>query len=348
MFAGTGSQDKDKHVSLLADISRVRAGDSVVFYIEARKNTRGGFYGVFRVRNQDPCVHQCAGADAVEPNLGKKLIYRVLLEPLEVYSQGVSEFDALDRLPVYATELQWSLIYRKLKGRRGCTPLLPWEADRLVCLIRNANRGQIIAGSGYAGGLKWDADRRLIALTENRPEYPLPTRFAFDTVKEILELRQKRRAYEVHLQLYLTQRAGVDESLEPIVGRNLKWFGNEIACGVSMQKIDLLAICDTSRGPQYRLVELKDQPVQPGIVEQLEYYVTWASQDSGRHIPEAQKWNLQPVIVAPAHRHSRRSNWNAVIDAFHRFNDADISLPIRYVEFDVVNADSLVFAEVEY
>ena len=60
----------------------------------------------------------------------------MILEPYEVYSEGVPEWEALDKLPVYATEIQWSLIYRKLKGKRGCAPLLPWEAERLINMIK--------------------------------------------------------------------------------------------------------------------------------------------------------------------------------------------------------------------
>jgi len=62
--------------------------------------------------------------------------------PHEVYSYGVQEWEALDKLPIYATEVQWTLIYRKLKGKRGCTPLLPWEAERLVDMIRDKNDGR--------------------------------------------------------------------------------------------------------------------------------------------------------------------------------------------------------------
>jgi hypothetical protein len=65
-------------------------------------------------------------------------------------------------------------------------------------------------------------------------------------------------------------------------------------------------------------------------------------------LPDAHHWNLQPIVDGPAHNHSRRRKWSAVIDAFRRFNDAGISLPIRYIEFDTADKDGLVFAELEY
>jgi len=97
---------------------------------------KGGFYGIFKISEQNPLIFHVTGRDAYEPNLGKKLIYRTLIEPHEVYSYGVQEWEALDKLPIYATEVQWTLIYWKLKGKRGCTPLLPWEAERLIYMIR--------------------------------------------------------------------------------------------------------------------------------------------------------------------------------------------------------------------
>ncbi|MBA7555556.1 hypothetical protein ES705_48225 [subsurface metagenome] len=42
MFAGTGSKDKDEHPGLLTDISRVRVGDFVIFYIEGTVKIKGG------------------------------------------------------------------------------------------------------------------------------------------------------------------------------------------------------------------------------------------------------------------------------------------------------------------
>lgn len=127
LFAGTGAKDKDEDIGLLFDIKRVRPDDFVIFYIEATTKVKGGFYGIFKVADQKQLVFHVPRQNGFQPNLGKKLIYRTLLEPYEVYSEGVPEWEALDKLPVYATEIQWSLIYRKLKGKRGCTPLLPWE-----------------------------------------------------------------------------------------------------------------------------------------------------------------------------------------------------------------------------
>jgi hypothetical protein len=345
LFAGTGAKDKDEDIGLLSDIKRVRPGDFVIFYIEATTKVKGGFYGIFKVADQKPLVFHVPGQNGFQPNLGKKLIYRTLLEPYEVYSEGVPEWEALDKLPVYATEIQWSLIYRKLKGKRGCTPLLPWEAQRLMDMIRNKNAGSPIANTQFTGGFDWNITNRRIITTQNRQSYPYPRNFNFNVLPKICELQRLRRAYEVHLQLYFTENIGINSNLNLIIGNNLVWFGNEVACGVGMQKIDILTICQSGERKEYRLIELKDEPVQPEVVNQIEYYINWASQNSGRHLDGAFEWNIQPVIVAPPYN---QRNWQSVVNAFRNYNQKQISLPILYFEFKVECGRNIIFEQMDY
>jgi len=270
---------------------------------------------------------------------------RWILESYEVYSEGVPEWEALDKLPVYATEIQWSLIYRKLKGKRGCTPLLPWEAQRLIDMIRNKNAGRPIATSEFTGGFDWDRRNRKIQIIPTRQTYPYTRNFNFNVLAEICELQKLRRAYEVHLQLYFTENIGINPNLNPIIGNNIIWFGNEVACGVGMQKIDILTICQESERKEYRIIELKDESVQPNVVDQIEYYVNWASQNSGRHLDGAFDWNIQPVIVAPPHNPRK---WRSVVNAFRNYNNKRISLPILYFEFKVECGRDIIFEQKDY
>jgi hypothetical protein len=351
LFAGTGvyNQNKeiwlDEHIGLVSDIKRVRVGDFVIFYIEATAKVKGGFFGIFKIAEQAPIVFHVPGQSGFQPNLQMKLIYRTLLEPYEVYSEGVPEWEALDKLPVYSTEIQWSLIYRKLKAKRGCTPLLPWEAQRLMDMIRNKNAGNPIANTQFTGGFNWDITDRRIITTQNRQNYPYLRTFNFNVLASICELQRQKRAYEVHLQLYFTENIGINSNLNPIIGNNLIWFGNEVACGVGMQKIDILTICQNGERKEYRLIELKDEPVQPGVVEQIEYYVNWASQNSGRHLNGAFDWNIQPVIVAPPHN---PRSWQSVVNAFRNYNQKRISLPTLYFEFKVECGRNIIFEKRDY
>lgn len=374
LFAGTGASYGDKNkvwvdwnVALLSDIKRVRAGDFVIFYIEAVGKEAGGFYGIFRIADKAPIVFHVPKENGFEPNLGIKLIYRTLLEPFEVYSDGVPEWEALDKLPIYATDVQWSLIYRKLKGKRGCTPLLPWEAQNLMNMIRSQNAGQPIADAQFVGGFDWDIHKRKIITTSSRKEYPGPKDYNHDPLEAISFVRSNRSyerclkesknfaissqylrrntSYEGYLQLYFTQNIGIDPILNPIIGNNVVWFGNEVACGVGMQKIDILTVCQEGERKQFRLIELKDEPIEPGVLKQMEYYTRWASQSSGRHLAEASNWNIQPIIVAPPHK---LRNWPSVIDALKRYNATDISLPVLYFEFTFNASGTISFQEIRY
>jgi len=345
MFAGTGAKEKDEEPSLLADISRVRPHDFVIFYIEGSAKVKGGFYGIFQVADTYPVVFHTPGSHAFHPNLPKKLIYRTKIKPYEVYSEGVPEWEALDKLPVYATEIQWSLIYRKLKGKRGCTPLLPWEAKRLIDMIRNKNNGKFIANQNYKGGFDWDNTNRRIITTPTSQPYNLPFKQPINPLPIICQKFSTRKAYEVYLQLYFTQSIRKSASLNPIVGKNVIWFGNEVACGVGMQKIDILSINRVNGRKEYRIIELKDESVKPNVVEQIEYYVNWASQSSGRHLDGAYNWNIQPVIVAPPHK---PKDWQSIVNAFRAFNTKKISLPILYFEFQPKCGESIIFQKVNY
>lgn len=345
LFAGTGAKDKDDDVGLLSDIKRARPGDAVLFYIEATTKVKGGFYGIFKIADQKPIVFHTSGSNGFRPNLGKKLIYRTLLEPYEVYAEGVPEWEALDKLPVYATEMQWSLIYRKLKGKRGCTPLLPWESQRLIDMIRDKNSGKPIATSQSSDGFDWDiADRRIVT-TQRRMTYPYPRNFDFNILSYICTLQKYRRAYEVHLEMYFTENIGVNTDLDAIVGNSPVWFGNQVACGVGMQKLDILTICQDGERKEYRMIELKDEATEPRVVQQIEYYVNWASQNFGRHLDAAFNWNIQPIVVAPP---GNPTTWSAVVAAFRNYNKRQISLPVLYFEFQVQCGKSISFNEVGY
>jgi hypothetical protein len=345
LFAGTGAKDRDMHIGLLSDIKRVRPNDLVIFYIEATEKIKGGFYGIFRIAEQNPIVFHTPNKSGFEPNLQKKLIYRTLIEPYEVYSNGVPEWEVLDKLPIYATELQWSLIYRKLKAKRGCTPLLPWESEKLINMIRNKNSGKILANSEFLGGFDFDKTNRKITTMESKNIYPYPRNFDFKVLDSIYNLQKSRRAYEVNLQLYFTENIGFNNNLNFIVGENVVWFGNEVYCGVAMKKIDILTICQDIEKKEYRLIELKDEPIKADIIEQIEYYINWASQDSGRHLESAFNWNIQPVIVAPQHK---PKNWKSIVDAFKNFNNKQVSLPILYFEFKIESENSIIFNKINY
>ena len=78
------------------------------------------------------------------------MIYRKRIAPYEVYQNGVPEWIALDKLPTYSKEILWTLIYRKMKAKRGNTMLFPWETERLMNLIRAENQGRALNGNNFS------------------------------------------------------------------------------------------------------------------------------------------------------------------------------------------------------
>jgi len=131
-----------------------------------------------------------------------------------------------------------------------------------------------------------------------------------------------------------------------IFGKNIVWIGNEVFAGSGMQKIDILTICEKeNKKKEYRIIELKDEPITPDVVEQIEYYVNWGSQNSGRHLEGAFNWNIQPIVVAPKRN---LKIWPRVITAFKKYNKKQISLPILYFEFQILNSSTIKFQEIKY
>ena len=147
-FAGIGRRDTDSIdfndsvgprlldrtentlVRMIGDVDRIRAGDRVIFYLQSAGGNEGRFYGIFRAAG-DAFIDNSGADQFLKSELGKSLMFRVLIKPEEVYSQGVTEWDALDSIRQIEkpNQMLWSLIYRKLKGKRGCTMITKYEED---------------------------------------------------------------------------------------------------------------------------------------------------------------------------------------------------------------------------
>ena len=366
LFAGTGAADADDHIGLLSDIKRVRVGDRVIFYLETKESSGidGGFFGAFRIADLNPIVIQdSANPTYLEQQLGKKLIYRVRLEPADVYSRGVVEYQALDNLPVYAKEILWSLIYRKLKGQRGCTPLTIEESNRLMDMIQRANNNQPLHYTNTDGFTYNAASQQIEIVPNGRKQYAGAINPATPLIPQILQLANTGRAFEVNLQAYFTENAGlgVNQGLDAITGsaNQIIWLGNEVKCGVGMRSIDVFSVLNLPRDiRQHRIIELKDEQVSPTISRQLFKYVNWTNQ----YIDGAINANIQPIIVAREipntgnNRLKRKkleasgqptSFWQEIRDAFNAFNVRNLAMPILYYEYSF-QSGSIIFTQVTY
>lgn len=290
MFVGVSSGGKDNNIGLLADICRVKKDDYVFFYIEGRNVKKGRFFGVFKT--VDDVVYHITGNNALKPNLPVKLIYRKRIKPYKVYAKGVLEWEALDKLPTYAKELLWTLIYRKMKGGRGNTMLFPWETERLISLIESENAGNSFGNNDF------NFDNSSYQIINGVPS---ATHSLLNTINiPIAEIKKSETA----LQAYILQqlKIGTNNFLPQIFGNNIVWIGNEVFAGTGMQKIDIMTvekIDDTSH--LYRLIELKHPKSSTNInfaALQLEYYVNWSREDVGGHVIGGKNFNIKPILLS--------------------------------------------------
>ncbi len=341
-FAGTGARESEQHIELLADIKRVRPTDKVIFYLEGV-----GFYGIFKVAQGTPLVFN--DSIYLGKELGKKLIYRVLIEPDEVYPGYVTEWEALDKLPLYAQEIIWSLIYRKFKAWRGCTPITIEESERLINMLHAKNYNQTLVMS-IDDALTWDSNSKEIKVLSGcrrNLQYTGTRTQCINILSEIIWRSKFKRAYENCLQAYFTENIGIDPKLEPICGKSKEiiWIGNEVFCGVGMQKIDIFTITSDGReNKDHRVIELKDEAVTPDVVGQLRRYVNWTHS----YIKGTINSNIQPIVVAPPPISGRgRIKVADGYRAFHAFNNEHIAKEIEYFEFEFDN-NALIFNKISY
>ena len=288
-FVGVGAGNRDNHIGLLADMLRVKEGDFIFFYIEGTTTKKGRFLGIFQA--SDNIVYHLKRESAKEPDLPLKLIYRKKIKPYKVYQEGVLEWIVLDKLPSCAKDIIWTLIYRKMKGKRGNTMLFPWETERLISLIGERNRWVNVEGQNFT----FDRENFRIVLGNRTMIHNIG-----NPVK--LELNDLIRG-ESYFQAYILQnlKVGINNFHPQIFGRNIVWIGNEVFAGSGMQKIDIMTIEKLDgNGYLYRIIELKHPRSQVGInfaPKQLEYYINWARGDVGGHIPDSSKLNIKPVLL---------------------------------------------------
>ncbi len=325
MFAGTGT-DKEptflttyddtgiNHtternlVALIADISRVKIDDEILFYLQGNENHSGTIFGIFKVKNNP---FYCKD-NYLQSDLKKNLQYRVLIEKDEVYAQGISEYTALDSLQdiEHPSQMCWSLIYRKLRGNRGCTMITDYEAERLKDLIKKANNNEVITLSNDNDIFSYNSQNNCIYVTQPNTEYRGKKDESLDITKRLLVKMQNNKAYETHLQAYILQHINIDNNLKQLLVPNTEnsfWIGNEVGCGVGMQKIDILIIQLLNRTLHINIVELKRINPNKSIFEQLKRYVDWIKDYI---CPLYKNHNIQinPIIIAPFNKNNLLPN----------------------------------------
>jgi len=153
---------------MYADISRVHQGDEVLLYLEKTHNDKsregGRFIGIFEIIS-DQLFYEPKGKYLLE-DLKIPLIYRLLIKPKTIYANGVSEWQAMDEMTDFGGvhDIPWTIIYRKMTGRRGCTPLLPHESEIIKKMLNLRNGGQTLSSKK----LKYNFENFNLEMQENQ------------------------------------------------------------------------------------------------------------------------------------------------------------------------------------
>lgn len=157
------------------------------------------------------------------------------------------------------------------------------------------------------------------------------------------------QAYEAHLQTYIVQNIERNTELRELLlnNKNVEWLGNEVSCGVGMQRIDVLSIHQEENEKIITPIELKATKARKGITRQLKRYVDWLELYFIPNIKVQAK--IQPVIIAEKYKRStpEYKKLTIAIKAFNRklYQQRNV-LPIKYIEFFIDN--DIHFNEVDY
>lgn len=339
---GRGKNASEKMlVGMMADGCRVRKNDLIIFYLIEKQNVHEGmFFGVFQAVEDGIFLDNFDENQFLYKELKKSLTFRLKIKPYQVYAKGVTEWEALDEIKDICSPYQmlWSLIYRKLKGNRGNTMITTYEAKRLISLIRNKNKNQALNFNDYT----FNGDK--IVKNENHREYTGRTE-KINILPRLLAKAEKRQAFEAHLQMFITQNIGrgTNKSLDKVLNaeENIEWIGNEVSCGVGLQRIDVMISKTINENQKIIMpIELKAVSASLDNTRQLTRYIDWIKQ---YYVPNSPESDIQPVLICK----SSTKLSDELKQNFYKFNELNKVLPLKYIEYEIKD-NALFFKNVEY
>lgn len=354
MFAGTGAEslktsfsgnnfyasspgEEKLYTSMLADCLRVRPDDFVIFYLQSKNGKEGCFYGIFKIDS----VPFIDGNNYLSAHgLKKFLPFRVRIRPHKVYPKGVTEWRALDDLSgvTNPSNMIWSLIYRKLRGNRGNTMITMYEASRILHMIKATNSATSLSSRGFS------FDNNIREIVPGKVHTYPPVKNNIEILPQLINQYNSQKSHEAHLQAYITGNIEKNASLLStlkIDPKRIKWIGNEVYCGVGMQKIDVVVSTFDDYEELLYIIELKDEYSHPAVFTQMEKYIKWVSQYYCGNTP----CFVQPVLISRQPKRTRpKKTIGALKMAIQAFNKVLPSFchPILTVEY-TVSGNNLLF-----
>jgi predicted RNA-binding protein len=365
LFAGTGAKDnvidfnaepntrlppttENMLVGMIADSQRIRKDDYIIFYLQqsvSEEIYEGKFYGIFKAKGDLSFLDNNDKRQFLKNELVKSLTFRTLIKPYEVYAKGITEWEALDEIKYIHSpnQMLWSLIYRKLKGNRGNTMITIYESERLFKLLRDKNNKKTLNGSDFT----YDCSSQEIVLNQDHKVY-IGRKEAIDILTRLVRKYEEDKAFESHLQAYIVQNIGrnTNKSLDGCLLNSLplEWLGNEVSCGVGMQRIDVMLSLLKKDTRIVIPIELKAIEASTDNIYQIQRYVDWLEQ---YYIPNRVS-DIQPVLIAKKIVDKKQSYYTDIIKSFQELNKRNNRcLSLRYIEYEIVKGN-LEFKEEKY
>ena len=359
MFVGTGSKDnqidfnakstsslhhksENSLVSMLADASRLRKGDSVYFYVQQETDVDGKFYGVFECIEDAPFLDNDDEKQFLRNELKKNLNIRAKIGPKTVYAGGISEWDLLDNISLVTKpyEMLWSLIYRKLKGNRGNTMITLFEEQQILKKLTEKQPTSLVIPQG--AHLKYRDEEIRVSAGKSGFAYSGSVE-KIDVLPRLRSKFEQGKAFEAHLQAYMVASIlkGTNSSLDSTLfgSHNLEWLGNEVSCGVGMQRIDILTHTKVSDEIIISPIELKAVSAQGKNLKQIQRYVDWLK----LYYTPSMPGKIRPVLVTKEFKAGAEESKD---ELFAHIQDFDLinsdCLPLVWVTFRF-KGDELVF-----
>ncbi|MFD1094992.1 hypothetical protein [Salegentibacter chungangensis] len=271
MFIGTGKNGSPHQTGALADIFSIREGDNIIFYVMQR-----GFFGIFKATGE--VFYDYESYDGYHPQYlnddlgGKTLTYRMKIEPNEVYENYISEWDMMENPENIKDNsifnLQWSWIFKKLKGNRGCVSIDETEFELFQSNL--AKNNNTIAKSGcydYVNGKIKSLNTGVLYHEECTTKPPRSV--------ERLNKIYREEDLRILFTAYANNHGVLNQVLKPHNNGNVNFIANEIACSFSERRMDLLFGTDQNN---CILIELKnDFLFNENIYNQIQEYSRWIS-----------------------------------------------------------------------
>ncbi|XQC05822.1 hypothetical protein ACOAJ8_01505 [Arcobacter cryaerophilus gv. pseudocryaerophilus] len=211
-----------------------------------------------------------------------------------------------------------------------------YEFDKLKHLIKNKNNNTVLIGNNFT----FDVQSQKIVGSNQQNQY-LGRKVNINVLPRLINKYRRRLQFETHLQAYILQNL---ENISVFQDETFEWIGNEVSCGVGMQRIDIMLSIIRNLNSICIPIELKSTESYLNITNQVQRYIDWLNQ---YYLPNKQS-TIEPMIISRQIQDKTTQNYLDLIQEFRNFNTRN-NLRLRYVEFIIdVNSNIINFNEIIY